>query len=149
MQRFKTNTALLLSRVVIGSIFIIHALLKLQYGVGGFARMLDNLNVPFANGFAWLITLAELIGGLALIVGAYTCLTSILLGLIMIAAIALVKIHVGLVAAPDSVIPGAELDLAILSSLLLVFVFGPGNWSLDVKYKTHQSTWCACVPKEQ
>lgn len=82
--------ALLLLRVSLGVMFVAHAWLKLGvFTVPGFAGFLGQLGLP---GFlAWPIILAELIGGIALILGLYAravsvALLPVLLGALMVHA---------------------------------------------------------------
>ncbi|HEY8612866.1 MAG TPA: DoxX family protein [Roseomonas sp.] len=68
---------LLLLRLSLGVMFIAHAWLKLGvFTVPGFAGFLGQIGLP---GFlAWPIILAELIGGVALILGVYARAVSVL-----------------------------------------------------------------------
>ena len=82
--------ALLLLRVSLGVMFIAHAWLKIGvFTVPGFAGFLGQVGLP---GFlAWPIILAELIGGIALILGLYAravsvALLPVLLGALMVHA---------------------------------------------------------------
>jgi putative oxidoreductase len=77
---------------------------------------------------AWLITIAEGIGGLLLIVGLFTRLVTLPLIAIMIGAIALVKVDVGFIVSDAA---GAELDTALLAGLLGLLFIGPGRLSID------------------
>lgn len=59
-----------LLRVALGAMFVAHALLKyLVFTMPGFAAFLAKVGLPSA--LAWPIFAAELIGGLAIIVGFY------------------------------------------------------------------------------
>src|SRR5215203_2013341 len=54
-------------RVVVGIVFFVHGLQKLfLMGFGGVAGMMDGLGVPAPGLFAVILTLVELLGGLAL-----------------------------------------------------------------------------------
>jgi putative oxidoreductase len=82
--------ALLLLRVSLGVMFIAHAWLKLAvFTVPGFAGFLGQVGLP---GFlAWPIILAELVGGIALILGVYAravalALMPVLLGALVVHA---------------------------------------------------------------
>lgn len=116
-------------RVVVGVIMAAHGWQKLSDGVGGFAEgALAGLGVPAPLVVAWLVTIIELVGGIALIVGAVTRLAAIGNALVLIGAIALVKIDLGLIAEEGA---GAELDLAILAGLVALVLLGPGRPSVD------------------
>ncbi|MGH3386749.1 MAG: DoxX family protein, partial [Nocardioidaceae bacterium] len=77
---------------------------------------------------AWLMTIAEGVGGVLLIVGLFTRLVTVPLIAIMVGAIWQVKLDIGFIVA-DS--PGAELDTALLAGLLGLLFIGPGRLSLD------------------
>lgn len=118
----------LLMRLGIGSVFAVHGWQKLSDGVANFAPTLTDLGVPAPQVVAWLMTIAEGIGGLLLIVGLLTRLVTLPLIAIMIGAIALVKVDVGFIV-PDAA--GAELDTALLAGLLGLLFIGPGRLSID------------------
>lgn len=62
--------AALLMRVALGVMFIAHGLLKVfVFTLPGFAGFLASAGFPAA--LAWPVVLAELVGGLALVVGFY------------------------------------------------------------------------------
>lgn len=118
--------ALLVLRVVAGAVFAMHGYLKLSGGVDGFGGILDGLGVPLPMFFAWVVTLVELMGGIALILGLLTHLSSKLLGIDMIVAILLVHVKNGLTG-PG----GAELPLSLLAIVIALMVLGAGAWSID------------------
>jgi putative oxidoreductase len=65
-------------RVVVGIVFFVHGLQKLFFmGFGGVAGMMEGLGVPAPGLFAVVLTLVELLGGLALILGLITRLAAI------------------------------------------------------------------------
>jgi len=73
-------------RVALGVMFIAHAYLKLAvFTVAGFEGFLGQVGLPTI--LAWPIILAELIGGLALIVGFYGRFVSIALLPILLGAL--------------------------------------------------------------
>jgi len=118
----------LLLRVGLGLVFAWHGWQKLDGGVDNFATVLSGLNVPLPELVAWLMTIAEGIGGLFLIVGLLTRLTTLPLIVITVGAIWLVKTDVGFIV-PDA--PGAELDIALLAGLFCLLFIGPGRLSAD------------------
>jgi uncharacterized membrane protein YphA (DoxX/SURF4 family) len=71
------------------------------------------------------------VGGILLIVGLFSRLAALLLTIEFIVAILTVKIHVGLIAPPNSATPGAELDLTLIAGLLVILLTGPGRISLE------------------
>jgi putative oxidoreductase len=63
------DTGRLLLRLALGSMWLSHGLLLkyLTYGIAGFAGFLASTGLPAA--LAWPITLAEIAGGMAILVG--------------------------------------------------------------------------------
>ncbi len=118
----------LLLRVGVGVVFAVHGWQKYNGGVANFATMLSDLGVPAPEVTAWLMTIAEGIGGLLLIVGLLTRLVTLPLIAVMIGAIALVKTDVGFIVMDAA---GAELDTALLAGLLGLLFIGPGRVSID------------------
>lgn len=119
-------------RVTLGVIMAYHGYQKLTgMTPAGFGNnMLGGLGVPAPVFFGWVVTVIELVGGIALIIGAATRIAALLNGLVMIGAIALVKVDVGLIAPQGSGV-GMELDLALLALAIGVLALGPGKLSVD------------------
>ncbi len=136
MEREKLAEAIL--RVVIGIIFLAHGYLKLNVmGIENVAGFLANLGFPFSLFFAWVLTLTEILGGIALIINVFTKQAVVLLSIIMIIAIWKVKLSIGLIAPPGKGV-GAELDLALLAGLLAIYLLSDKPCILD-RYLTFLS----------
>lgn len=128
-------------RIVIGYGFLVHGFAKLDRGPDKFAAVLDWMGVPLAHVMAWAVTLIEIVGGLAILAGAFVTLVSI--PLVMIHVVAMFGIHlqfgfssvktVGLTAAgPQFAPPGFEVNLLYIAGLLaIVMGGGAGAWSVD------------------
>jgi putative oxidoreductase len=84
-------SALLPLRLVVGAGFMVHGLAKLSRGPAGFGRLLHLLGVPAPVATAWLVTLLEVFGGLAIVLGVAVTLVSI--PLICTLLVAIVKVH--------------------------------------------------------
>ncbi|MFA7252407.1 MAG: DoxX family protein [Candidatus Paceibacterota bacterium] len=69
-------------RVVLGFIFLNLGLLKLSKERPGWISALNILNIHPASFFASLLGIIEIVGGLLLIVGAYTQITALVLAII-------------------------------------------------------------------
>ena len=75
-------------RVALGAMFIAHAYLKLAvFTMPGFAGFLGSVGLPAA--LAWPIVLAELAGGLSLLVGFHARLASLALLPVLLGALAI------------------------------------------------------------
>ena len=83
-----TRTApygIFLLRVALGAMWISHALLKyLVFTIPGFAGFLGSLGMPAA--LAWPVFLAELVGGILIVLGVYARHVALLLIPVMAAA---------------------------------------------------------------
>ena len=128
-------------RLVIGYGFIVHGWAKLSRGPDKFAGVLEWMDVPLPELVAWVVTLVEIFGGLAIMVGSWVTLVSI--PLIAIHLVAMFGVHwkygfssvntVGLTAAgPQFGPPGFEVNLLYIAGLLaIVMSGGAGAWSVD------------------
>src|SRR5918997_2670391 len=120
----------LVVRVLVGVIMAAHGWQKLQGGPSGFGQALAGLGVPLPELMAYVVTFVELVGGVLLIVGLLSRLAALLLTINLVVAILLVKVNIGLIAAPQQG-AGAELDLALIAGFLVILLMGPGSVSLD------------------
>lgn len=119
----KTHTALLIARLIIGIIFVAHGLDKFNMGMDAVAGFFESISIPAPMLMAWLVTLIETFGGLALIVGFMTELAAGLLTLVLIGALITIKFSVGLLG-------GYELDLALIAAMMPLLVHGAGRYSM-------------------
>lgn len=88
MPHNKDYGALLL-RVTLGVLFLAHAGLKLVvFTPAGTAKFFESLGLP--GPFAYLVIAAELLGGVALILGVYTRVVALVLAADLLGAIVLV-----------------------------------------------------------
>jgi putative oxidoreductase len=121
----------LVLRLAVGLVMATHGWGKLTVmtpsGVAGF---FGSLGVPAPGIMAWVVTLVELVGGIALILGLFTRLSGVLIAITLAVAILLVKTKVGLVASGGPM-AGAELELGHLAGALSLALTGAGALSLD------------------
>ena len=108
-------------RAAIGVIFIVQGSGKFSPGFAGF---LTNIGVPIEMQIP--IALAETIGGILLIIGVLSRISSSILCIIMLGAIFHVKGASNLVGEG-----GFAIDLMILAGCLAVIVAGPGRVSIS------------------
>jgi putative oxidoreductase len=136
----------LIVRVIVGVIMAAHGWQKLAGGPANFAGFLTQLGVPLPTVMAWVVTLVELVGGVLLIVGLLSRLAALLLTIDLVVAIVLVKVNVGLIAAPQQG-AGAELDLALIAGFLVILFAGPGRLSLDRVFGLEEGTPTTSSPR--
>lgn len=123
--------ALLLGRWILGVIFLAHGYQKFfEIGVENVAGFFQGIGIPAPLFFAWVVSLLEFFGGIALILGIFTRWASLGFVVIMLVAIFTVKLPVGLIAPPGQG-AGYELDLALLGLALMLLLTGPGPLSLE------------------
>jgi putative oxidoreductase len=119
---------LMLLRVVVGIVFLVHGFQKLFFmGFGGVAGMMEGLGVPAPVLFAVILTLVEVLGGLALILGLFTRVAAVPLAIDMLVATLMVHLPNGFSAANG----GYEFTLVLLVASLALAVAGPGEAALD------------------
>ncbi|HYL21814.1 MAG TPA: DoxX family protein [Gemmatimonadales bacterium] len=130
-------------RLVIGFGFIYHGLPKLFTSAGhvGFAAGLRGMGIPLPELMAWVAGGVEVLGGLALILGAFVTIATALLLLHQL--VALVKVHfaagfsfmhiTGMTpSGPQFGLPGYEVNLLYIASLLALLLGGAGVYSVDM-----------------
>ena len=127
-------------RLIVGFGFMEHGYAKLLKGPESFASILHVLGVPAPHLMAWLTILIELLGGLAVLLGAFVLLVSVPMAAVLLVAMFSVHWQYGfssikLVAVtPAGAIfgpPGYECDLLYLACLLALVLSGSGPFSLD------------------
>jgi putative oxidoreductase len=115
-------------RVVVGIVFLVHGGQKLFLtGFDGVAGFLGSLGVPAPGLFAVIVTLVELLGGLALILGLFTRVVAVLLAVDMLVAILTVHLPNGFLASNN----GIEFPLVLVAACVALAVAGPGEAALD------------------
>src|ERR1700751_6057499 len=78
-------------RLIVGYGFMEHGFAKLSRGSEAFAAILHTMGVPAPHLMAWLTILTELIGGLAVLLGAF--ITIISLPMTAVFLVAMFKVH--------------------------------------------------------
>jgi putative oxidoreductase len=120
----------LVLRIVVGLVFALHGLQKLQVmGVSGTAGFLGGLGFPMPEVWAVLLIAAELVGGIFLILGLFNYWNSRILGIVSILALLTVHVSKGFFLANG----GYEYILLILAVTVSLMITGPGKWALDHK----------------
>ena len=132
MQRsdlsFTAAWGIALLRVVTGIIFLMHGQQKLfEFGIGGVTGMMTGLGVPAPGFMAIVVTLVELVGGIALILGAFTRIAALLVAIDVLVAFYLVHLPNGFFATNG----GVELVLLLATVGVTLILTGPGAMALD------------------
>ena len=126
-------------RLIVGYGFIVHGLAKIMNGPDHFVASLQALGVPQPRLMAWATIGFELLGGIAVLLGAYISLIAIPLTVILlVAAITVhrpygfssIKLRAVTEAGPQFGPPGYETNLLYLAALVTLVLGGPGPLSL-------------------
>src|SRR5690348_3433208 len=91
----RSGIAPVLLRVVVGYGFMWHGYAKLGRGPESFAVVLHTLGVPVPLLLAWLTTLVELLGGAAILLGAFVTMVSVPLAIVLLTALFTVHVPYG------------------------------------------------------
>jgi putative oxidoreductase len=87
--------ALVPLRLVLGLGFLAHGMAKLSRGPAKFSVLLHQLGVPLPLPAAWATTAVEILGGCALIAGAFVAVAAIPLIATMLVAMFTIHVHNG------------------------------------------------------
>lgn len=121
----RADLALLITRVVLGVVFIAHGWQKYnEITAAGTGQFLASLGIP--TFLAWPLIGAELIGGILILLGVLSRWAALGIAVVMVVAIATVKAKMGLLG-------GYELEIGLLACALSVLLQGPGRYALEKK----------------
>ena len=127
-------------RLIVGYGFMAHGYAKVMNGPDRFAASLHALGVPAPHAMAWITIVFELVGGLAVLVGAWIPLVSLPLSAILLVAAITVHLPFGFssiklrevtAAGPQFGPPGYETDLLYLAALATLVLGGSGPLAVD------------------
>jgi putative oxidoreductase len=127
-------------RLIVGFGFMQHGFAKLSKGPDAFATILHAMGVPAPHLMAWMTVLTEIVGGLAVLLGALVPLASIPMAGVLLVAIFTVHLRYGfssiklisVTAAGAQFGPiGYECNLLYLACLAALVMGGPGPWAID------------------
>jgi putative oxidoreductase len=127
-------------RLIVGYGFMQHGFAKLSRGPDAFAAILRALGVPAPHFMAWVSILTELLGGLAVLLGAFVTFASLPLAILLLVAIFTVHLPNGFssikliavtAAGPQFGPVGYEVNLLYLACLAALVLGGSGPFALD------------------
>jgi putative oxidoreductase len=127
-------------RLIVGFGFMEHGFAKLSKGPDTFAAILHALAVPAPHFMAWASILTELLGGLAILLGAFVSLVSLPMAALLLVAIFTVHLPYGFssikliavtAAGAQFGPPGYECDLLYLACLVALVLGGSGPLAID------------------
>ncbi|MEV1176653.1 DoxX family protein [Nonomuraea sp. NPDC049784] len=128
---------LLLARIATGVIFLVHGYQKFAtMGIAGTTKFFESAGIPLASVAAPAVAVLEVVGGLALILGAALPIAGTLLAIDMVGAIVFVHGGAGFSAGEG----GYEFVLALAAASLAIGFTGGGALALDSVLSRRRST---------
>jgi putative oxidoreductase len=136
-------------RLIVGLGFMEHGFAKLSKGPDAFAAILHALAVPAPHLMAWASILTELLGGLAILLGAFVSLVSLPMAALLLVAIFTVHLPYGFssikligvtAAGAQFGPPGYECDLLYLACLVALVLGGSGPLAIDGLLRKNKGT---------
>src|SRR5262245_53203146 len=127
-------------RLIVGYGFMEHGFAKLAKGPDAFATILQALGVPGPQFMAWTTILIEVLGGFAVMLGAFVALVSVPMAAVLLVATLTVHLPYGFSAikltavteaGPQFGPPGYECNLLYLASLAALVLGGAGPLAID------------------
>jgi putative oxidoreductase len=127
-------------RLIVGYGFMEHGFAKLARGSDAFAAILQAISVPGPHFMAWSTILIEVLGGLAVILGAFVALVSLPMAAVLLVAMFTVHLPYGFssikllavtAAGAQFGPPGYETDLLYLACLAALVLGGSGPLTID------------------
>src|SRR5499433_999534 len=127
-------------RLIVGYGFMQHGFAKLARGPDAFPAILQALGVPAPHVMGWLTIFVEIVGGLAVLLGALVPLASIPMAAVLLVAMFTVHLPYGFssikllavtAAGAQFGPPGFETDLLYLACLTALVLGGSGPLAID------------------
>ena len=127
-------------RLIVGIGFMQHGFAKLFKGPDAFAGILQALHVPMPHLMAWATILTEILGGLAVLLGAFVWLVSLPMTAVLLVAVFTVQLQYGFSsikllgvtpAGAQFGPPGYETNLLYIVCLAALVMAGPGPFAVD------------------
>ena len=127
-------------RLIVGYGFMAHGFTKLFKGPDAFADILQAIGVPAPHFMAWSTILVELLGGLAIFLGAFVAIVSLPMAAVLLVAIFTVHLPYGFSSIKLMAVtsagaqfgpPGYETNLLYLACLAALVLGGSGPLAID------------------
>ena len=121
----------LILRLALGVIFLAHGWPKLKNDKAQLAGWLESLKFRPGKFWAWVVTLAEFLGGILILIGLFMQFAAAVLAIEFLVIIFWVRRAEPFVARSEAPSMSLEFDFLILAALLALLVLGPGAWAVD------------------
>jgi putative oxidoreductase len=145
-------------RLIVGFGFMEHGFAKLSKGPETFAAILHALAVPAPHFMAWVTILTEMLGGLAILLGAFVSLVSLPMSALLLVAIFTVHLPYGFSSIKLMAVtatgaqfgpPGYECNLLYLACLVALVLGGSGPLAIDGLLRKWNARRFAPKPRSQ
>ena len=127
-------------RLIVGYGFVAHGYAKLARGPDVFIDILQAIGVPLPTVMAWATIVVEVVGGLAILFGAFVAWASVPMATVLLVAAFTVHLPNGFSSIKLLSVtsagarfgqPGYEVDLLYLACLAALVLGGAGPFALD------------------
>jgi putative oxidoreductase len=127
-------------RLIVGYGFMQHGFAKLSRGPGAFVTILQAMGVPAPHFMAWLSILTELLGGLAVLLGAFVTIVSLPMMAVLLVAMFTVHLPYGFSSIKLLAVTatgaefgpvGYEVILLYVACLAALVIGGSGPFAVD------------------
>jgi putative oxidoreductase len=144
-------------RLIVGYGFMAHGYAKILKGPERFVDILHAIGVPEPELMGWATIIVELVGGLAILIGAFVPLVSVpMVAILLVATFTVhlpngfssIKLQAVTAAGAQFGQPGYETDLLYLACLAALVMGGSGPFALDgllAKVRARQETGAPVV----
>src|SRR5215468_3983099 len=141
-------------RLIVGYGFMEHGFAKLARGLEAFPAILQALGVPAPHVMGWLTILVEIVGGVAVLLGALVPLASIPMAAVLLVAMFTVHLPYGFSSIKLEAVtaagarfgpPGFETDLLYLACLASLILGGSGPLAIDGLPARRRKITCTSV----
>jgi putative oxidoreductase len=140
MHRIARDWAPVPLRLIVGYGFMAHGYAKLARGPEHFVGIVHAIGIPAAEVMAWATIAVELVGGLAVLVGAFVVWAAVPMAVVLLVAaftvhlpngFSSIKLQAVTAAGAQFGQPGYETDLLYLACLAALVAGGSGPLALD------------------
>jgi len=154
MSRSFTGWAAIPLRAIVGYGFMAHGYAKIARGPEHFIGILHAIGVPAADVMAWATIVVELVGGFAVLLGAFVAWAAVPMAAILLVATFTVHLPNGFSSIKLQAVtatgaqfgqPGYETDLLYLACLAALVVGGSGPIAFDTLRTTPSALAAARV----
>ena len=141
-------------RLIVGYGFMEHGFAKLAQGLYAFPMILQAIGVPAPHLMGWLTVSIEVVGGLAVLLGALVPLASIPMAAVLLVAMFTVHLPYGFSSIKLQAVtaagaqfgpPGFETDLLYLACLAALVLGGSGPLAIDGLLAKRRKITCASI----